>query len=347
LSTEITTSDAPGVARRTILKASAWSVPVIAAAVATPLAAASVASDLRLEALAFGDSVGAQSPDGLRQWILNVPGAFRIFNDSDTAVPVGTVVTASSDARVLGDPTFTLDSSTGVEVPRASSQTTGNIVTSTFTIPVQIPAGGSVVIYGGFGVWERTWYEDVNPYVLSVLAAGDPTPQNNVTTMSATYLDTNDGSVTAQWSTATIANEIDASAPYVIDIPTSFSLTSLAPGGTSPEISFNINGPLVFVGQGDGTTGEWEEAFAGATITSALLDGVDVSSDVVEESPLGFWLRDTPISAGQTLTVTMTMTMNPGPARGVYLHPGASIQAMIHNDRDIANDYAYSPNYVR
>ncbi|WP_460780372.1 hypothetical protein [Microbacterium shaanxiense] len=346
MSTDITTSDAPGVARRTVLKASAWSVPVIAAAVATPLAAASVATDLRLEALPFGDGLGAQSPDGLRQWSIGVPGAFSIFNDSSATVPVGTVVTASSDARVLGDPTFRLDSSTGTEVPRASSQTTGNIVTSTFTIPAEIPAGGSVSIYGGFGVWQGAWYDDVNPYVLSVLAAGDPTPENNVVTMSATYVDTNDGSVTAQWSTATIMNEFDASTPYAIDVPTSFSLTSLAPGGTSPEISFDVRGPQVYVGE-PGAGGGWEDAFTGATITSAQLDGVDVSSDIVEESPLGFWLRNTSIAAGQTLTVTLTMTMNPGPIRDVYLHPGASIQTSIHNDRDSSNNRVYSPNYVQ
>jgi len=319
-------------------------VPVIAAAVATPLAAASVAVDLRLEALPFGDGLGAQSPDGLRQWSIGVPAAFEIHNDSTTAVPVGTVVTASSDVRVLGDPTFTLDSATGTTVPRASSQTTGNIVTSTFTIPAEIPAGGSVTIYGGFGIWESTWHEDLNPYVLSVLAAGDPTPENNVVTISVTYVDTNDGAVSAQWSTATITNEFDPSTPYVIDIPTSFSLTSLAPGGTSPEISFDVRGPQVYVGP-SGAGGSWEDAFTGATITSALLDGVDVSSEIVEESPLGFWLRNTPISAGQTLAVTMTMTMNPGPASAVYPTPGAYIQTSIHNDRDSANDRAVSPNY--
>lgn len=320
-------------------------MPVIAAAVATPLAAASVATDLRLEALPFGDGLGAQSPDGLRQWSMGVPAAFRIFNDSSAVVPVGTVVTASSDARVLADPTFALDSSTGTPVPRASSQTTGNIVTSTFTIPVEIPAGGSVAIYGGFGVWQGAWYDDVNPYVLSVLAAGDPTPENNVATMSATYVDTNDGAVTAQWSTATITNELDASAPYVIDVPTSFSLTSLAPGGTSPEISFDVRGPQVYVGQ-SGAGGGWENAFTGATITSALLDGVDVSSDVAEESPLGFWLRDTPITSGQTLTVTMTMTMNPGPISAVFPSPGAYIQTSIHSDRDPSNNRVESPNYA-
>lgn len=320
-------------------------MPVIAAAVATPLAAASVAADLRLEALPFGDSLGAQSPDGLRQWNIAAPAAFRIFNDSTATVPVGTVVTAASDVRVMSDLTLTLDSSSGVEVPRASMQTNGDVVTATFTIPAEIPVGGSVTIYGAFGVWQREWYDDVNPYVLSVLAAGDPTPANNVATMSARYVDTNDGAITAQWITATITNEFDPSAPYVIDIPTSFSLTSLAPGGTSPEISFDVRGPQVYVGQ-SGAGGGWENAFTGATITSALLDGVDVSPDLVEESPLGFWLRNTPISAGQNLAVTMTMTMNPGPISAVYPSPGAFIQTSIHNDRDSANNRAESPNYA-
>ncbi|MCS3843442.1 hypothetical protein [Microbacterium sp. AK031] len=71
MSTEITTSEAPGIARRTVLKASAWSVPVVAAAVATPLAAASTAVDLELAGFA-GDTFTGLSPDLLRAYSINV-----------------------------------------------------------------------------------------------------------------------------------------------------------------------------------------------------------------------------------------------------------------------------------
>ncbi|MFK3676441.1 hypothetical protein ACI2IP_01835 [Microbacterium sp. NPDC090218] len=71
-----------GVSRRTLVKGAAWSVPVIAAAVATPLAAAS------------GDiEVGAFSLDGTCGILGTLGPGFTLQAGPTVALPVGTSVT--------------------------------------------------------------------------------------------------------------------------------------------------------------------------------------------------------------------------------------------------------------
>ncbi|QNA91998.1 MULTISPECIES: hypothetical protein [unclassified Microbacterium] len=73
-----------GISRRTIVKGAAWSVPVIAAAVATPLAAASVVD------------VGAFSVDGDCGTLgLLFPG-FEITAGPSAPLPAGTVITITA-----------------------------------------------------------------------------------------------------------------------------------------------------------------------------------------------------------------------------------------------------------
>lgn len=77
---EVTT---PGLSRRTVVKGAAWSVPVIAAAVATPLAAASLAD---VGAFALAGTCGTLGLLG--------PG-FTLTADATTPLPVGTTVTVT------------------------------------------------------------------------------------------------------------------------------------------------------------------------------------------------------------------------------------------------------------
>jgi len=73
-----------GISRRTIVKGAAWSVPVIAAAVATPLAAAS--GDIEVGAFALNGTCG----------VLGVVGpGFTLTAGPTTPLPVGTTVTVT------------------------------------------------------------------------------------------------------------------------------------------------------------------------------------------------------------------------------------------------------------
>lgn len=73
-----------GVSRRTLVKGAAWSVPVIAAAVATPLAAAS--GDIEVGAFALNGTCG----------VLGVLGpGFTLTAGPSTPLPVGTTITVT------------------------------------------------------------------------------------------------------------------------------------------------------------------------------------------------------------------------------------------------------------
>lgn len=90
-----------GFSRRTVIKGAAWSVPVIAAAVATPLAAASTALDLTIT----GNCAGQFRAAGLAAPVLNalttvlgLTPAARTFTITagTTTVPVGTTFLLSN-----------------------------------------------------------------------------------------------------------------------------------------------------------------------------------------------------------------------------------------------------------
>ncbi|WP_440708374.1 hypothetical protein [Herbiconiux sp. YIM B11900] len=84
------TKDESGVARRTVMKGAAWSLPVIALAVSTPLAAA---SDIQVGAFSLNGACG----------ILGViaPG-FTLTAAADAPLPVGTtvIITGSGVANI-------------------------------------------------------------------------------------------------------------------------------------------------------------------------------------------------------------------------------------------------------
>jgi len=58
--------------RRTVLKASAWSVPIVAVAVATPLAAASTASVYPLKCIRIQGNHGHGGNPGNESWWLGI-----------------------------------------------------------------------------------------------------------------------------------------------------------------------------------------------------------------------------------------------------------------------------------
>lgn len=95
------TEENKGFSRRTVVKGAAWSVPVIAAAVATPLAAASTTLDLTIT----GNCAGQFRAAGLASNILNaltgllgLDPATRTFTITagTTAVPAGTTFLLSN-----------------------------------------------------------------------------------------------------------------------------------------------------------------------------------------------------------------------------------------------------------
>ncbi|GAB3630725.1 hypothetical protein GCM10027421_00780 [Microbacterium shaanxiense] len=136
-----------GISRRTVVKGAAWSVPVIAAAVATPLASASTALDLTI----VGNCSGSFNASGLAgnivqqlATVLGLQPATRNFTVTAgaTAVPAGTVLTLDNSG-VLN---VGLIGVTGaLDVSALDIISLGGGVTQ-ITLQQELPAGQSFVL---------------------------------------------------------------------------------------------------------------------------------------------------------------------------------------------------------
>lgn len=118
-----------GVSRRTLVKGAAWSVPVIAAAVATPLAAASVLNDDLVPALSGPITLSL----GLLASI-NTVNTLTITNNGTDASPAGATAVIQYTPSLLS---LNIGPVAGVTI----GGTDGNY---TLTLP-SIPAGGNLV----------------------------------------------------------------------------------------------------------------------------------------------------------------------------------------------------------
>lgn len=187
---EQSTSIAPGIQRRAILKTAVWSVPVVTAAIAAPLAAASTAIDLVLTTQPVGEGITGTSPSGLSTYQLSWTSRYDASTTGPDAAPAGASIALSFDARVFSASNASIG---GVSLAEASSSTAGDVTTAIFTVPVAIPASGaSISITIGFvGIGTSpAWYADVHPIAISLRApAGytDPNPANNTHSFSAVY----------------------------------------------------------------------------------------------------------------------------------------------------------------
>jgi hypothetical protein len=123
-----------GVSRRTLVKGAAWSVPVIAAAVATPLAAASVLNDDLVPALSGPITLNLGLPP-LTLATINTVNTLTITNNGTDASPAGATAVVQYNPGLLS---LNIANVAGVSIGGAD----GNY---TLTLP-SIPAGGNIVI---------------------------------------------------------------------------------------------------------------------------------------------------------------------------------------------------------
>ncbi|MGS0561276.1 hypothetical protein [Microbacterium aurugineum] len=123
-----------GVSRRTLVKGAAWSVPVIAAAVATPLAAASVADNDLVPALS-GPIALSLTALGIPVATVNTVNTLTITNNGPDASTAGATAVIQYTPSLL---TLSIGPVAGVTVAGSD----GNY---TLTLP-SIPSGGNIVI---------------------------------------------------------------------------------------------------------------------------------------------------------------------------------------------------------
>ncbi|WP_136044435.1 hypothetical protein [Microbacterium sp. K41] len=165
-----------GISRRTVVKGAAWSVPVIAAAVATPLAAASLTDSDLVPALS-GPITLSLGVGPLAVASIATVNTLTITNDGPAASPAGATTTIQYTPSLL---TLNIGPVAGVTV----AGTDGNY---TLTLP-SIPAGGNVVINLGTTLDSLLNLSIVTGLLggpqqtMTATVAGDDVTGNNTTT---------------------------------------------------------------------------------------------------------------------------------------------------------------------
>ncbi|MFB8189117.1 hypothetical protein ACFC14_07305 [Microbacterium sp. NPDC055988] len=184
----------PGTTRRTILRASAWSLPVVAVALGTPLAAASTpVFDIIVFTGPEGSEVGATSPDGLQAFTLRLPAQFDVLVEDRgerVMLPPGATVQVSFDARLLGD--LTLEIFNNGPAQMVSSDVQGDVQILTFILPFEFD---KVLLLPTFAVVRNgEWVPDANPYTVVVMpppGVDEPNIGNNIVRIEPVYLPVN------------------------------------------------------------------------------------------------------------------------------------------------------------
>lgn len=294
--------------------------------------------DLTLEGFA-GNSYIARSPDGSRGYEMSVASQMRARVSGTHPLPAGSTFTVTFDNRILSGLTVTSDSVPAVaQTPVVS----GNVTTATFTLPVAIPANGDDArIEVGFDDFDPLWFTDIAPYSVLILppTGTDPDLSNNGWTANARYFDTNDASVAATWRPVTI---VDGNGnPSTSNVVDTVTITALAPGDVPAGGSVGLSGPTASAGFEQPY--EYVDTITGVTITSARLDGVDVSGLI--GTPIGnSWFTipiDTAIPAGQSLVLDLDLEVIASAPGWVWA--GGHVQFTSRDDRDTVNNNVQPP----
>ena len=122
--------------RRSVVKGAAWSVPVIAAAIAAPAASASETT----ATAAFGP-IGNVTYKGSPTKTGTAPTSFIIQNSAGAAINGNVTVKLTITPTTSGAPGTGIGAVTGGVVTTAGATTAANVFTITFSVPVNLQGG--------------------------------------------------------------------------------------------------------------------------------------------------------------------------------------------------------------
>ncbi|MGB4138117.1 MAG: hypothetical protein WA971_16250, partial [Microbacterium sp.] len=330
--TEPTTSSAPGISRRTTLKAAAWSVPVVAAATAVPAYAAASGGAVIYSTYSQADGTLVFSDD--RYTLLNYsrPTLLHVTSRGPEAGTPGWTVMLSYDNRVLGGPTITID---GTDYSPSPAEVDGTVSSSGFTIPVAVPVDGFLEVTISWAKNEETFYADLADSTVFVKAVdADADSQWAFQAYAATLTPTFDGSLTGTF-TEHVSHSADGNYTWSWYTLSSLTITANVPG-TIPA----ADNPFVEINTPEYTTG--------MTVTAQKLDGQPVSGyvDGLElggnDRYFGNLLKDIPAGSSLTLEID-TQLQSSIPTDAQPNRPAYAFLSTGLAERDISNQQA-DPN---
>lgn len=187
LHANVTESDKNGISRRRVVAGVAWSLPVIATAIAAPAAAASGLSATTLLSAASTISIASSATGQGTSRTGTGPANFQIINS-------GSAITGAITGTVNIKPVGTVSAGVGVHsitsaTLTSAAYTSAHEYNATFTLVQEVPAGQTVSVPIFFQ------YERVNPapsgiltYVLTItLRLPDNTDRIITGTVTITY----------------------------------------------------------------------------------------------------------------------------------------------------------------
>ena len=299
--------------RRTVLKAGAWSAPVIAVAATAPLAAATGGWDLSLEPPQFGADVPLFTGDLTGTYTVPEPVGYVIGNRGATASPLASIaITLELDRRlwdVTGLQYRPIGSSDLVDAVHGTPTIDGDVARHTWTIVASVPPNTTHVdgilvrpTLRFLGEYPDDHFDDIVPvsWILTP-PAGDADATNNIVLWPATGAVTPAapfGAVTeVDWESVVVGTSHTTYRPAVA------RLTSVGPHPipAGDRVLVNIESQATSAVDVDG---------------DALLDGVPTPGLVTldETGPSGdsdrqYYFRiDQPIPAGSVLSIPFAST---------------------------------------
>lgn len=291
-----------GFSRRTIVKAAAWSAPVVAVAAATPAAAASTVQgiDLFADGLQMGSELIFFSTDLATRYIASEPMGFTLLNKGADTAPAGSVtVQARYDNRIY--------TPTGVDLSVGGSteavafdivSVDGNASTISFVIPREMPTETSV--FGANAMLVFTRFEADIAYPNDTYD-GYIAPQWTI--MSADDSDVTNN-VYGPWTPAS-----EPAAPWGLTLAAETS--TLSAGSCSAEVASTVTiesiGPNPTPTAANGRMYVDAGLISNVSISSATLNGTDITSDV-DFSRNEFGSYD--YTLGQTLAAGDTVVLS-------------------------------------
>lgn len=323
-----------GTKRRTVLKAAAWSAPIVAVAAATPAAAASEITnvDLFLEPPQMGESYWFYSPDHLTSYAWGGFLGFHVSNSGTEDAPAGTIVQLSYDPRVFeysNSPTIFIGD-VEHELAYTVTQLSATTATLTMTIDIPIPAQSTWESQNSVLVRMNPTYvlrypndtvDNPGTYSEMIVSGQDSNTANNSRgPFSPTVHNTGPYEFTLDVaSTSATITRCDMTLPQTVSVTNSGYGT---PEGNDPILQLDVDNTAV----------------TNVAVTSVEIDGVAVAeADYSVEGPTdessSWWVRvSKPLPVGATLVVEFDYTIDADAGVDPINLGYAHVQARIAND---------------
>ncbi|MGB4137698.1 MAG: hypothetical protein WA971_14110 [Microbacterium sp.] len=327
--TEPTTSSAPGISRRTTLKAAAWSVPVVAAAAAVP-AYAAVSETAAIQVMLGGGSI-SQALNAARTRIASLQLTAVQFEVSGAdPVPAGSTLILKWDKRLSEDIAPAINGS--ALVPVAPLLTVGNLISGTYTLPeipvIGEPTGRLTVDLGYFPSSPGDWFadaEDIEPYTALVMAPAGSGIASGEHVEPTIYADTHDlAFVDSTWREIPVVVGGTAASSWVVE---GVTVHSQGPGPVPAYERIVIELPT-----GLGEIGEVQ----GLAVS---IDGQSVDAPLIDFGSGTYGIELTgglPVNA--ELVATWTTVLPSGPIPVASAGSGSAWYNATLADRDSSND---------